>query len=243
MTGCRNRLLIVCHAGIAAAQTAGRIVQAGYPADSVFSSGFSILAGSRFPAADTMPLSYLSRIRTIGQTLSANELRAITLSRRNYKLIDVRTSGEIAAGLIPGACNFEWPAPLIQASPQFDNTANIILYCASGNRAGQARSFLIGQGFDSSRVINFGGFSKWTLAALPYSATPSEDCMCTGLTSLRVGPSAGGADKNAKRPVLSGDRRNAGKISGSEYDPLGRKIEGPRSKLRGILLSPRNNRL
>jgi rhodanese-related sulfurtransferase len=181
--GCRKRLLLLCHTGVLAAQTADSIVRKGYPADSVYSSGYSLLTATRYPAADTLPVAYLGTGGALPQTLTAYQLWTVSLSKRHYRMIDVRAAGEIAlTGLIPGACNIAWPTPFQTASASLDKTADIILNCASGGRAGQAKTYLQSNGFDAAKVINFGGFSNWSgTPGVPVSATPSTTCECTGI--------------------------------------------------------------
>jgi len=65
----------------------------------------------RCPAADTLPLRYLETDFTLPQTLSAAELWAIRLSRRHYRMIDVRTEAETDTGMIPGAGRMTWSSP------------------------------------------------------------------------------------------------------------------------------------
>lgn len=67
---------------------------------------------------------------------------------------------------------------------QFSTDEDIILNCYSGGRAGSARAYMISEGFDSTRVINFGGLSKYTDARVgPTSSTPSVRCNCSGIES------------------------------------------------------------
>lgn len=182
--GCRQRLLIQCHAGISAQQTAQTIIGNGYPADSVYYSGFSILIGSRFPASDTLPLSFLMSRTDLPQDLSALHLKAYMQSENGYKVVDVRTEVEIASGLIPGACNMVWPSPFSESLDLFSVNEMIILNCGSGYRAGLARDLMLQNGFDSAKVINFGGFSKWSTAELTFSNTPSDSCNGSGIINV-----------------------------------------------------------
>jgi rhodanese-related sulfurtransferase len=219
--GCRKRLLIICHTGVLAAQTADSVVRRGYPADSVFSGGYGLLTATRYPAADTLPVAFLGTGGVLPQNLSSYQLWAVLLSKRTYMMIDVRSVAEVASGLIPGACNIVWPSPFQTSSALFGKSADIILNCASGNRAGQARTYLISQGFDSTRVINFGGFSKWSGTPGVYvSPAPSQTCECVGVECATF--SAGGLRKNL---VLSGtvaifDIRGCRVLTAAEGGPL-----------------------
>jgi rhodanese-related sulfurtransferase len=178
---CRLRLVIVCHNGSLARNLADRIVGNGYPADSVFYGGYNQLPSSRRPATDTLPLAYLGTGFALPQDLSARRLWAVILSKRNYKLVDVRGPSETAGGLIPGACNIVWPDPFQTSCLSLSRTADIILNCASGHRAGLARDFMLSQGYDSAKVVNFGAYSIWDALNGPVSHAPSPDCQCVGI--------------------------------------------------------------
>jgi len=68
-------------------------------------------------------------------------------------LVDVRTPGEFANGHVKGSVNI----PLDQVSSQlskFKDKKNIIVFCQSGGRSGQAKSILERNGFH--HVINGG---------------------------------------------------------------------------------------
>lgn len=72
-------------------------------------------------------------------------------------VIDVRTPEETAAGYLDGALLFD-----IQGS-EFDNqlesldkSANYVIYCRSGNRAGRAISYMKDNGF-TGELTNAGG--------------------------------------------------------------------------------------
>lgn len=68
-------------------------------------------------------------------------------------LVDVRTPGEFASGSVKGAVNI----PLDTVNSQlakFKGKKNIVVFCRSGNRSGQAKSILEQNGFQN--VINGG---------------------------------------------------------------------------------------
>ena len=71
----------------------------------------------------------------------------------NAYLVDVRTPSEVASGSVKGAVNI----PLDKISGQlskFKGKKNIVVFCRSGNRSGQAKSILEKNGFDN--VVNGG---------------------------------------------------------------------------------------
>lgn len=68
-------------------------------------------------------------------------------------LVDVRTPSEFASGSVVGAVNI----PLDQVSRnigKFKGKKNVIVFCRSGNRSGQAKSILKQNGIEN--VINGG---------------------------------------------------------------------------------------
>jgi len=72
-------------------------------------------------------------------------------------LVDVRSSGEFASGSAKGAVNI--PLDRIGSQlPKFKGKKNIVVFCRSGNRSGQAKSILEQNGFQN--VINGGTVSN-----------------------------------------------------------------------------------
>ena len=63
-------------------------------------------------------------------------------------VIDVRTPEEFATGHLDGAINIDWQgATFFDEIAPFDPTGMYIIYCRSGNRAGQAIDALNDMGF------------------------------------------------------------------------------------------------
>lgn len=72
-------------------------------------------------------------------------------------LVDVRTPGEFAGGSVPGAVNI--PLDMIPFRlPEFKGKDNIIVFCRSGNRSGQAKNILESNGFKN--VVNGGTWEQ-----------------------------------------------------------------------------------
>lgn len=79
-------------------------------------------------------------------------------------ILDVRTPGEYASGHIPGAINIDFYAPdFAEKIGALDKTRDVFLYCASGNRSGQAMKLLQKSGFRSATDLK-GGFGAWARA-------------------------------------------------------------------------------
>lgn len=68
-------------------------------------------------------------------------------------LVDVRTPAEFADGSVKGAVNIPLDKVPTELS-KFEGKQNIVVFCLSGNRSGQAKSILEQNGFED--VINGG---------------------------------------------------------------------------------------
>jgi phage shock protein E len=72
-------------------------------------------------------------------------------------LVDVRTPGEFAEGHVKGSVNIPLDKITMQIA-KFKNKKNIIVFCRSGNRSGQAKSILEQQGI--TNVTNGGTWQQ-----------------------------------------------------------------------------------
>lgn len=72
-------------------------------------------------------------------------------------LVDVRTPGEFASGHVKGSVNIPLDSVPNQMA-KFKNKKNIIVFCRSGARSGQAKSILTQNGF--TNVINGGTWEQ-----------------------------------------------------------------------------------
>ncbi|MFC5626855.1 rhodanese-like domain-containing protein [Algoriphagus winogradskyi] len=97
-------------------------------------------------------MGFLSAI--FGATDNTKLIEAI---QQGAFLVDVRSAGEFASGSVKGAVNI----PLDRIGSQlskFKGKKNIVVFCRSGNRSGQAKSILEQNGFEN--VINGGTYQK-----------------------------------------------------------------------------------
>jgi phage shock protein E len=69
---------------------------------------------------------------------------------KNATIIDVRTPGEFMGGHVQGSINIPLQDITSKVQEIKKMSQPIILCCASGNRSGQATSFLRAQGVDCS---------------------------------------------------------------------------------------------
>lgn len=78
----------------------------------------------------------------------------------NSVIIDCRTAGETAGGMVTGARQLDWLAGAWtdQAIAGLDPSKSYYLYCRSGNRSGQATQLLRAKGFET--VFNAGAYGS-----------------------------------------------------------------------------------
>ncbi|MFU8841242.1 MAG: rhodanese-like domain-containing protein [Nitriliruptoraceae bacterium] len=105
---------------------------------------------------------------TVGDVEALKE----ALQVENTVLIDVREAGEYEEGHIEGAINI--PIREVASSLELIPTDRpVIIYCASGWRAGMAYSTLRLMGYDNVRAWT-PGWNGWTAAEEPVSTDPVE---------------------------------------------------------------------
>ena len=99
------------------------------------------------------------------QEITADQLKALTEQGDAFTLIDVRSPGEVARGVIDGARHL--PLHLLPMSLQhMDKSQPVVFYCLSGGRSAQAAAFAAAQGF--GQVLNLrGGISAWANLGFP----------------------------------------------------------------------------
>jgi phage shock protein E len=79
-------------------------------------------------------------------------------------VIDVRTPEEFATGHLDGALNINFEGAEFESQIQaLDHSANYVLYCRSGNRAGQVLSYMTANGFTGT-VTNAGAVADASAA-------------------------------------------------------------------------------
>lgn len=79
-------------------------------------------------------------------TVSSEELGK--LINEGAFLVDVRSPGEFSGGTAKGAVNIPLDK-VIQQLDKFKNKDQIVVFCRSGNRSGQAQSILEQNGFNN----------------------------------------------------------------------------------------------
>lgn len=77
-------------------------------------------------------------------------------------ILDVRTSDEVAEGIIPGAEHLDifLGQGFLDGLENLDKSKNYYVYCRSGNRSGQACAIMNSVGFENAFNLE-GGFMSW----------------------------------------------------------------------------------
>jgi rhodanese-related sulfurtransferase len=100
--------------------------------------------------------------------IDPSQLQTLLDSDDPPRVLDVRTSAEVARGTIAGSLHLEL-ATLPSRVEELDAAAPTVVFCLSGARSAQACSWLAQRGFGD--VYNLeGGIAAWTRAGMPVTA-------------------------------------------------------------------------
>lgn len=92
------------------------------------------------------------------------EAFAKEINNEKAYLLDVRTPGEVAEGVIEGAEVLDFMSKAFQQNyTQIPKDKSVYLYCRPGNRSGKALAFLKEKGYTSVYHLK-GGTSAWLQA-------------------------------------------------------------------------------
>ncbi len=106
-------------------------------------------------------LEHPSRVEASSR-LSPTQLAASLAEMPELVVLDVRNTGELDHGAIPGSAHVPM-ASLIQRLGELDPSVPTVVYCAGGYRSSMAASLLAARGFaDVSDLL--GGFDGWLIA-------------------------------------------------------------------------------
>jgi rhodanese-related sulfurtransferase len=94
------------------------------------------------------------------ENLPGEEFKNLFQATTGAVLLDVRTKGEFQGGTIKGAKNIDLMSPSFrQEISKLDKNKTYFLFCRSGNRSGQACTFMAEQQY---KVYNLaGGIGTW----------------------------------------------------------------------------------
>lgn len=90
---------------------------------------------------------------------------------KDFRLLDIRSVGEFAQGMIPRGEQLPMHVLPIRMS-ELEKEAEIVLYCRSGARSAQACMYLQQQGYDNVYNLS-GGIISWAREGFPL-VEPSE---------------------------------------------------------------------
>ena len=105
------------------------------------------------------------------ETISAEEAWTLIDDNQDnpdFQIIDVRTPHEYSLGHIMGAVNIDFSDPAFEDRiGELDRSGTYLIYCASGNRSGQALTVM--EELDFMTVYNLeGGIAAWTRAGYSF---------------------------------------------------------------------------
>lgn len=111
-------------------------------------------------------LALLGTSTAFADELGAAEFKAV-IEKTPGIVLDVRTPPEVARGKLTGASVIDWNGGKFeQRVALLAKDKPVYVYCASGNRSGQAMAAMQKLGF--KKVVNLaGGMRAWTAAGLP----------------------------------------------------------------------------
>lgn len=114
---------------------------------------------ARIARGETVDADAILEGRTWREVSTPEGVALVTAGR--VHLVDVRTRGEMAGGIIPGALLI--PVDELEARHREipRDEKEVLVYCASGGRSAAACEFLSQSGFETLANLA-GGFSSWT---------------------------------------------------------------------------------
>ncbi|MDX1905599.1 MAG: rhodanese-like domain-containing protein [Bacteroidia bacterium] len=111
--------------------------------------------------------SVATPVPVVSAKLAAADFQTKMAQVPNAQLIDVRTPGETAQGIIPGAVVMDIQSPdFSQKLATLDPARPVFVYCARGGRSARTAEVLESMGFRQIYDLD-GGFFGWQAASLP----------------------------------------------------------------------------
>lgn len=106
------------------------------------------------------------------QQVDATQFNSLMESSPEKIVMDVRTDGEVAAGVIPNATQIDLSRNDFRESiSKLDKSKPVFVYCAVGGRSSMASEVLEEAGF--TKIYNLtGGVNAWQQAGFPLQALP-----------------------------------------------------------------------
>ncbi|MGM0552794.1 MAG: rhodanese-like domain-containing protein [Pseudomonadota bacterium] len=101
--------------------------------------------------------------------VTPDELEQWRAEGRRFRLVDVRSPGETARGVIPGAELIPLHVLPLRKDEFADPDTDLVLYCQTGARSAQACAFLSQQGVYTANNLR-GGIVGWAQAGKPIAS-------------------------------------------------------------------------
>lgn len=99
--------------------------------------------------------------------LDAKAFKELIAQTPNAIIVDVRTDGEVAQGVIENAIQIDFNGQNFELNlDQLDKNKPTFLYCASGGRSGSASKIMVEKGFKQVYNLN-GGINAWRAEGYP----------------------------------------------------------------------------
>lgn len=110
-------------------------------------------------------------LESVYDDVSVEQFKELMASMPEAQLLDVRTPGECAEGMIAGAQAMDIQGPDFSKSLELLNKElPVLVYCKSGGRSGRAMDMMEDMGF--TKVFNLnGGITAWREAGESVSTT------------------------------------------------------------------------
>jgi rhodanese-related sulfurtransferase len=103
----------------------------------------------------------------VAQNIDVVTFKKFIEEKQGRQILDVRTPGETASGIIPGAIEMDISAANFPSSlDDLDKSKPVLVYCRSGNRSGQAMRQMSAMGFKEVYNLN-GGIMAWSGSGQP----------------------------------------------------------------------------
>lgn len=93
--------------------------------------------------------------------VSNEQAKELMATSDDLQIIDVRTDGEVAQGIIEGAVQIDISKPSFESDlEKLDKSKPVLVYCAAGGRSKQAQNIMKEKGFQNVANLK-DGYSGW----------------------------------------------------------------------------------
>jgi len=119
--------------------------------------------------SDQQSETNLAQQSQINRDIDATEMHQLISESAEPIILDVRTEGELAGGMLPNAQHIDfYNADFEDQLSKLDKNRPVFVYCAAGGRSGKAKKMM--KNLDFKEVYNLkGGFPTWQSAGFEIS--------------------------------------------------------------------------